>query len=90
VEAGGEAAEAKAVEPLNRVRAGIFADKANADALAAKLAAAGFTPSVSQVDRSGRTMYLVQLGAFRNRENAEELVRALRQAGFEAIVTTEN
>lgn len=78
------------IQPLFRVRAGIFADRANADVLSAKLSSAGFAPAVHHVERSGRQLYAVQLGAFRKRENAEELARSLRDAGFEAGIAAEN
>jgi len=77
------------IQPLFRVRAGIFADKANADALSAKLSSAGFAPAVYHIERSGRQFYAVQLGAFRKRENAEELARSLRDAGFDAVIAVE-
>ncbi|MEN6520304.1 MAG: SPOR domain-containing protein [Armatimonadota bacterium] len=76
-------------QPLHRVHAGLFADKANADALSAKLASAGFAPAVHHIERDGRQLYVVQLGAFRSRENAEELAKSLRDSGFEATVTVD-
>ena len=75
---------------LHHVRVGIFADKSRAEALAARLTAAGFSPSIQLVDRSGRTLYSVQTGAFASIDNARTQVEDLRRAGFEATVTTEN
>jgi len=79
-----------ATPALYRVRAGLFADKANADMLSAKLAAAGFAPAIAQVDKSGQRLYSVQVGAFRSRSSADSLAKSLRSSGFEAVVTTEN
>lgn len=74
---------------LYRVRAGIFADRANADTLAARLSSAGFAPAVYQVRRDSAIMFSVQLGAFRKRESADKLAQGLRNAGFEATITTD-
>ncbi|MEN6371309.1 MAG: SPOR domain-containing protein [Armatimonadota bacterium] len=76
-------------QQLHRVRAGLFADKANADALSARLSSAGYVPSVHRIERDGRQLYVVQLGAFRSRENAEELAKSLRNSGFEASVAAD-
>lgn len=70
---------------LYRVQTGAFSKKANADALVAKLKAAGF--ETYMVQSSG--MYKVQVGAFSKRENANATMRKLKAAGFEAFVTTQ-
>lgn len=74
-----------APEPVNKqikVQAGSFTVKANANALAAQLKAAGFQAIVKQEDGQ----YKVQCGAFDIRENAEKLVQQLKEAGFPAII----
>ena len=72
---------------IYRVRAGLFMDSTKADALANKLATAGFKPTVHQTERSGQTLYSVQVGAFSVPNNADALADDLRKAGFEATVT---
>ena len=68
-----------APEPVNKqikVQAGSFTVKANANALAAQLKAAGFQAIVKQEDGQ----YKVQCGAFDIRENAEKLVQQIGRA----------
>jgi cell division protein FtsN len=71
---------------LYRVRAGIFADRTNADALATKLSASGFTPSIHQESGSSGTLYAVQVGAYRNKESADTLGNSLKSSGFESYI----
>lgn len=70
---------------LYRVQTGAFSNKSNADALTAKVKAAGF--ETYMVQSSG--MYKVQVGAFGKKENADAMMKKLKAAGFEAFITTE-
>lgn len=75
-----------AQQPLNKqnkVQAGSFKSKTNADKLCAELKKKGF-PAFYYLGSDGE--YKVQSGAFDKMENAQKQVELLRVAGFEAIV----
>lgn len=69
---------------LYRVQTGAFSKKSNADALVAKLKAAGFDTYMVQVDG----LYKVQVGAYSKKENAENQMAKLKAKGFDAFITT--
>ncbi len=81
---------ASKTEPLYRVRAGLFADRNNAESFAAELAAKGFSPALSSIERDGRVFFAVQAGAFRNRSGADTLAAQLKKAGFPATILADN
>lgn len=69
---------------LYRVQTGAFKNKGNADALAAKVRAAGFETYVTIVDG----LYKVQVGAYSKKANATAQAAKLKAAGFNCFVTT--
>lgn len=69
---------------LYRVQTGAFKNKSNADALAAKVSAAGFETYVTIVDG----LYKVQVGAYSKKANATAQAAKLKAAGFDCFVTT--
>ncbi|NLK40372.1 MAG: hypothetical protein GX303_09080 [Clostridiales bacterium] len=69
---------------LYRVQTGAFSKKANADALAAKLKAAGFDTYIVTV--SG--LYKVQVGAYSVKANADAMAAKLKAAGYDNFITT--
>jgi hypothetical protein len=69
---------------LYRVQTGAFKNKGNADALAAKVRAAGFETYVTIVDG----LYKVQVGAYSKKANATAQAAKLKAAGFDCFVTT--
>lgn len=69
---------------LYRVQTGAFSQKANADALAAKLKAAGFDTYIVQIGG----YYKVQVGAYGVKANAENMSAKLKAAGYENFITT--
>lgn len=69
---------------LYRVQTGAFKNKSNADALAAKVRAAGFETYVTIVDG----LYKVQMGAYSKKANATAQAAKLKAAGFDCFVTT--
>lgn len=69
---------------LYRVQTGAFKNKSNADALAAKVRAAGFETYVTIVDG----LYKVQVGAYSKKANATAQAAKLKAAGFGCFVTT--
>lgn len=71
---------------LYRVQTGAFSKKANADALAAKLKAAGFDTYITQ---SGN-LYKVQIGAYSVKANAEAMASKLKAAGYDTYITTKS
>lgn len=77
--AGGSGAGA-----LYRVQCGAFGQKANAEALEAKLKAAGYETYMVKVG----DLYKVQTGAFSVRANAEKLAAELKSKGFATYITT--
>lgn len=68
---------------LFRVQAGAFAKKANAEAQAEKLRAAGYDAFL----RESGGLYRVQAGAFASRTNAEAQAERLKKSGFDAFVS---
>ncbi len=71
---------------LYRVQTGAFTKKANADALAAKLKAAGFD---TYIVKSG-SYYKVQVGAYSVKANASAMAAKLKAAGFDTYITTKS
>lgn len=69
---------------LYRVQCGAFSQKANADAMLAKVKAAGFDTYLVQVDG----LYKVQTGAYSVKANAEAQLNKLKAKGFDAFITT--
>ncbi|MBS5822391.1 MAG: N-acetylmuramoyl-L-alanine amidase [Clostridium argentinense] len=69
---------------LYRVQTGAFLVKANADALLAKIKAAGFETYMVQIDG----LYKVQVGAYSIKENADAMMAKLKAKGFDAFITT--
>ncbi|MPM28498.1 hypothetical protein SDC9_75024 [bioreactor metagenome] len=70
---------------LYRVQTGAFSIKANADALLAKIKAAGFDTYMIQA----KGLYKVQVGAYSVKANADAMMVKLKAAGFDAFITTE-
>ena len=75
-------AEPAPTERLFIVQVGAFASRENADALAARLRADGFSPYVV---RDG-SLLKVRVGAFRDRTLADVLVERLRAKGYPVAV----
>ena len=71
-------------ETIYRVQTGAYKIKANAEALAVKVKAAGFQTYIVLVG----DLYKVQTGAFRVKKYAEAERDKLKAAGFNAFVTT--
>lgn len=80
--------EVKSEEPavLYRVQTGAFSNKANADAMLAKVKAAGFDTYMVQVDG----LYKIQVGAYSKRANAIAMANKLGAAGFDTYITTKS
>lgn len=72
-------------EVLYRVQTGAFSKKANADAMLAKVKAAGFDTYMVQVGN----LYKIQVGAFSKKANATAMANKLKAAGFSTYITTE-
>jgi len=71
---------------LFRVQTGAFSVKSNADALLAKVKAAGFDTYMIQADG----LYKVQVGAFSVKANADAMMSKLKAKGFDAFITTKS
>lgn len=69
---------------LYRVQTGAFKKRENADALAAKLKAAGFDTYIVTVG----DLYKVQVGAYAVKANAENMAAKLKAAGYDTYITT--
>ena len=69
---------------LYYVQSGAYSQKANADAQAARLKAAGFEVLIKKVGN----LYKVQTGAYSKKANADAQVSKLKAKGFDAFVTT--
>lgn len=69
---------------LYYVQSGAYSKKANADAQAAKLKAAGFDVLVKKIGN----LYKVQTGAYSKKANADAQLAKLKAKGFDAFITT--
>lgn len=69
---------------LYRVQTGAFSNIKNADALLAKVKAAGFDTYMVKVDG----LYKIQVGAFSKKANADSMASKLKSAGFSTYITT--
>ena len=76
--------KASEVTVLYRVQTGAFLNKSYADAMLAKVKAAGFSTYMVQTGK----MYKVQVGAYKVRANAEKMAKRLKAAGFNTYITT--
>ena len=76
--------KATEVTVLYRVQTGAFLNKSYADAMLAKVKAAGFSTYMVQTGK----MYRVQVGAYKVRANAEKMAKRLKAAGFNTYITT--
>lgn len=72
--------------PLYRVQTGAFSKRAGADAMLAKVKAAGFDAIMVLVDG----LYKIQVGAFSKRANAIAMANKLGAAGFKTYITTKS
>ena len=72
------------VTVLYRVQTGAFLNKSYADAMLAKVKAAGFSTYMVQTGK----MYRVQVGAYKVRANADKMAKRLKAAGFNTYITT--
>lgn len=70
---------------LYRVQTGAFSNKANADALLAKVKTAGFETYMVQ----SNGLYKVQVGAYSVKSNADAMAAKLKAKGFDVFITTE-
>lgn len=73
-------------EILYRVQTGAFSKKANAEAMLAKVKAAGFDTYMVKVDN----LYKIQVGAFSKKSNADAMAAKLKAAGFDTYITTKS
>ena len=72
-------------EVLYRVQTGAYTKKANADAMLAKVKAAGFDTYMVQANG----YYKIQVGAYSKKANADAMAAKLKAAGFDTYITTE-
>lgn len=82
--AGSEDKPGSSGSVLYYVQSGAYSKKANADAQAAKLKAAGFDVLVKKLGN----LYKVQTGAYSKKANADAQLAKLKAKGFDAFVTT--
>lgn len=68
------------------VTAGAFADQVNAERQAQRLAAQGYQPYITTIEKDGVTYRRVNVGSFASREEADKLTEKLRSEGFDAAV----
>jgi cell division protein FtsN len=71
------------------VRAGSFAERGNAERLAAKLRARGYQPYISRITKDGRPYLRVNVASYRARDEAVKLRDELRAGGHSADVASE-
>lgn len=80
---GGDTPTPAPTDNLYHVQCGAFKNKANADALEAKIKKAGFDTYIKE---EGDGLYHVQCGAFKVKENADALAEKLKAAGFDVYI----
>lgn len=71
---------------LYRVQTGAFGNKANADAMLAKVKAKGFDTYMVKADN----LYKIQVGAYSEKQNADNMAAKLKAAGFDTYITTKS
>ena len=71
---------------LYRVQTGAFSKKSNADAMLAKVKAAGFDTYMVQVNG----LYKIQVGAYSKKSNAEAMLAKIKAKDFDAFITTKS
>ena len=81
-------AEPATSRKLYRVQAGLFQDRANAEALSTKLVQSGYSARIVSITADSGEMYSVQVGAFADRANADKLATEVRNSGFQATVSS--
>ena len=69
-------------EILYRVQVGAYKNKANAEAMAAKLKADGFSTYLVEIDG----LYKVQVGAYKIEDNAESMADKLEAKGYKTYI----
>lgn len=72
---------------LFRVQTGAYSTNSAAEEEAKKVRDKGFSATVQQFQREGKTLYRVQTGVFRNRVNAEANRQKLTEAGFDVTIS---
>ena len=68
------------------VSAGSFASEANAQAQVTRLAAMGYHPYVTRIEKDGVTFTRVNVGEYPSRSAAQDVADELRAKGFDAAV----
>ena len=71
---------------LYRVQVGAYSVKTNADAMLAKVKAAGFDTYMVTVDG----LYKIQVGAYSVKANADAMLAKVKAAGFDAFIATQS
>ncbi len=80
-------AAAAKTAPAFTVQAGIFANEANAKALAGKIREKGHTPSITSIETADKkTLYRVTIGTYANHKNAAQVSETLKKQGIQTIV----
>jgi N-acetylmuramoyl-L-alanine amidase len=76
-------------DSLNKVIAGSFRQRENAENRVAELDTKGFESFIATAELSGETWYRVQAGAFSSRENAETRLREIESKGIDAFISSD-
>jgi N-acetylmuramoyl-L-alanine amidase len=76
-------------DSLNKVIAGSFRQRENAENRVAELDAKGFESFIATAELSGETWYRVQAGAFSSHENAETRLREIESKGIDAFISSD-
>ncbi len=68
------------------VQTGLFVDRKNAEAMAARLKRLGYPAGQAVAISDGRTVYVVNVGRFRTQAEAQQMAQRLQSAGFAGII----
>ncbi|HUV05741.1 MAG TPA: SPOR domain-containing protein [Armatimonadota bacterium] len=89
-EGGSRPASTSSQKRVFGVQAGTFANKANAETLAADLKSRGYKPEMKSVQMEDHTVYRVEVGEYKTREDAQGVADDLSSEGCSALVTEES
>lgn len=72
---------------LYRVRVGSFANRDNAQNLAAELNGRGYSTTIIRDEGGSSTTYRLQVGAYRDKKTADNTLKELKANGYDAVIS---
>jgi len=72
---------------LYRVRVGAFANRDNAQNLAAELNGRGYSTTIIKEGGDDNPLYRLQVGAYRDKKTADNTLKELKANGYDAVIS---